>query len=63
MEIINVWVKSAPIVTFAKKIDKNKFNDRKKLSVVFDKAMSNMYENTIFSTLPCEMVEIHNITS
>jgi hypothetical protein len=39
------------IVPFAKKkIDKNKFNDRKKLSVVlFDRAMSNVYENIIFS--------------
>ena len=46
-----------------KKIDKNKFNDRKKLSVVFDRAMSNVYENNIFPTLPCDMVEIHNITS
>ncbi len=46
-----------------KKIDKNKFNDRKKLSVVFDRAMSNVYENNIFPTLPCDMVENHNITS
>jgi hypothetical protein len=46
-----------------KKIHKNKFNDRKKLSVVFDRVMSNMYENTIFPTLPCDMVRIHNITS
>jgi hypothetical protein len=56
-------VKSAPIVPFKKKIDENKFNDRKKLSVVFDRAMSNMYENNIFPTLTCDMVEIHNITS
>ena len=46
-----------------KKIDKNKFNDRKKLSVAFDRAMSNVYENTIFPTLLCEIAEIHNITS
>ncbi len=45
------------------KIDKNKFNDRGKLSVVFDRAMSNVYENTIFPTLLCDMVEIHNITA
>jgi hypothetical protein len=35
----------------------------KKLSVVFDRAMSNVYKNKIFPTLPCDMVEIHNITS
>ncbi len=46
-----------------KKIDKNKFNDRRKLSVAFDRAMSNVYENSIFPTLPCDMVEIHNIIS
>jgi hypothetical protein len=46
-----------------KKIDKNKFHDREKLSVVFDRAMSNVYENTIFPTLLCDMVEIHDITS
>jgi hypothetical protein len=56
-------VKSAPFVPFAKKINKNKFNDSKKVSVVLDRAMSNMYENTIFPTLSCDMVEIHNITS
>jgi hypothetical protein len=54
---------SAPMVPFAKKIDKNKSNDRKKLSVVFDRAMSNVYENIIFPAPPCDMVEIHNITS
>jgi hypothetical protein len=56
-------VKCAPIVPFEKKIDKNKFNDKKKLSVVFDRAISNVYKNTIFLTLPCGMVKIHNITS
>jgi len=39
-----------PIVPFAKKFNKNKFNDRKKLSVVFDRAMSNVYENNILIT-------------
>jgi hypothetical protein len=34
------------------KINKNKVNDRKKkLSVVFDGAMSNAYENSIFATV------------
>ncbi len=46
-----------------KKIGKNKFSDRRKLSVVFDRAMSSVYENNIFPTLPYDMVEIHNITS
>jgi hypothetical protein len=46
-----------------KEIDKNKFNDRKKLIVEFDRVMSNMYENNIFPKLPCDMVEIHDITS
>jgi hypothetical protein len=36
---------------------------KKKLSVVFDTAMSNVYENNIFPTLPCDMVDIHNIIS
>jgi hypothetical protein len=31
-----------------KKIDKNKFNGRKKLSVVFDRPMSNVYEKKYF---------------
>jgi hypothetical protein len=60
---ITIWEKSALIVPFAKRIDKNQSNDRKKLYVVFDRAMSNVYENNIFSTLPYDMVEIHNITS
>lgn len=30
--------------------DKNKFNDRKKSSIVFDRAMSNVYENNVFPT-------------
>ncbi len=46
-----------------KKIDKNKFHYREKLSVVFDRAMSTVYENTIFPTLLCDIVEIHNIIS
>jgi len=46
-----------------KKIGKNKFIDRKKLSVVFDRVISNVYENNIFPTLSCNMVEIHDITS
>jgi hypothetical protein len=46
-----------------KKIGKNKFSDRGKLSVVFDRAMSSVYENNIFPTLPYDMVEIHNTTS
>jgi hypothetical protein len=33
----------------------------KKLSVVFDRAMSNVYENDIFPTFPCDMVDIHGI--
>jgi hypothetical protein len=35
----------------------------KKLSVVFDRALSNVYENNIFPTLTRDMVEIHNRTS
>jgi hypothetical protein len=35
-----------------KRIDKNKFNNKRKLSVVFDRAMSNVHENNIFLTLP-----------
>jgi hypothetical protein len=46
-----------------KKIDKNKFHIRKKVSVVFDRAMSNVYENNVFPTLPYATVEIHTITS
>ncbi len=46
-----------------KKIDKNKFNGRKKLSVVFDRPMSNVYEKNIFPTLPCAAVEIHENTA
>jgi hypothetical protein len=46
-----------------KKIEKNKFNDKKKLSALVDRAMSIVYENDIFPTLSCDMVEIHNITS
>jgi len=42
-----------------KKVDKNKCNDRKGLSVVFDRAISNVYENNIFLALPCDMMEIH----
>jgi hypothetical protein len=53
----------APFVPFAKTIDKNKFNIRKKVSVVFDRAMLNVYENNIFPTLPYTTVEIHTITS
>jgi hypothetical protein len=44
-----------------KKKSKKKFNDKKKLSVVFDRAMSNVYENNIFPTLPCYTVEIHDV--
>ncbi len=44
-----------------KKIDKNKFNDKKELSVIFDRAMSNVYKNNIFPTLPCDMMEWHDI--
>jgi hypothetical protein len=46
-----------------KKIEKNKFNDKKKLSAVVDRAMSVVYENDIFPTLPYDMVDIHSITS
>jgi hypothetical protein len=35
----------------------------KKLSVVFDRTMPNVYKNNIFPRLPCDMVEIYNITS
>jgi hypothetical protein len=44
-------------------IEKNKFNDKKKLSAVVDRAMSIVYENDIFPTLPCNMGDTHNITS
>jgi hypothetical protein len=39
-----------------KKSDKNKFNDKKKLSVAFDRAMPDVYENNIFPTLPFAVV-------
>jgi hypothetical protein len=45
-----------------KKIGKNKVSDKGKLSVVFDTAMSNMYKNNIFPTLPCGIVEIHDLS-
>jgi hypothetical protein len=45
----------------AKKIERNKLNDKEKVTVVFNGAMSNMYKNNIFPTLPCTLVEIHNI--
>jgi hypothetical protein len=44
------------------KIDKNKFNNKRKLSVVFYRTMSNVYENNIFPTLLCVVVEIQEIT-
>ena len=57
-------MKSAPIVPFAKKkLIKINLTIGKKLSIIFDKAMSNVYENTIFPTLLYGMVKIHNITS
>jgi hypothetical protein len=43
-----------------KKIDENLYKDRKKLSLEFDRAMLNVHKNNIFSTLPCDMVEIHS---
>ena len=46
-----------------KKIEKNKFNDKGKISVAFNRAMSNMYRNNIFPTLPGAVVEIHHITA
>ena len=46
---------------FEKKIDRNKFNNKGKLSVVFDRAIPNVYENNIFPTLPCAMAEIREI--
>jgi hypothetical protein len=45
-----------------KKIGKNKFSDKGKLSVVFDRAMSSVYENNIFPTLPYGVVEIHDLS-
>ncbi len=39
---------SPAIVPFEKKIEQNKFNNKRKLSVVFDRAMSNVYENNNF---------------
>jgi hypothetical protein len=46
-----------------KKSMKLNFMMGEKLNVVFDRAMSNVYENTIFPTLLYDMVEIHNINS
>ena len=34
------------------RLQKIQFNDRKKVSVVLDRAMSNVYENTIFLHFP-----------
>ena len=43
-----------------KEIDKNKFNNKRKLNVVFDRAMSNVYINIIFSpTISCVVIEIY----
>ncbi len=42
---------------------KNKFNARTKLSLAFDRSVLNMYKNNIFPTLPCVVVEIHDITA
>jgi len=54
-------MKNIIIVPFEKTIDKDKFNNKRKLSVVFDRAMSNVYKNNIFLILPCVVVEIHDI--
>jgi hypothetical protein len=51
------------ICTVHEKKSIKKFNNSKKRSVLFDRAMSNVYENNIFPTLSGDMVEIHNITS
>jgi hypothetical protein len=42
-----------------KKIEKNKFFDRKKLSVAFDRAMLIVHENDIFPRLSFPVLEIH----
>jgi hypothetical protein len=46
-----------------KKSIKINFMIGKKRSVIFDRAMSNVYENNIFPTLPCVVVDIHDINS
>jgi hypothetical protein len=46
-----------------KKIAKNKFNDNGQASVVISRAVSNMYKNNIFPTLPGAVVEIHDFTA
>ena len=50
-----------PIGPFEKKIEKNKFHNKNKLSVVFNRVLSIVYENDIFPTFPCGTVEIHHI--
>ncbi len=42
-----------------KKSKKNKVSGYKKLSAVFDRAMLTVFENHIFPTLSCVVVEIH----
>ncbi len=53
-------MKSAPIGSFVKnKSIKDKFNNKRKLSIVFDKTMSNLYETNAFPTIPYAVIEIH----
>jgi hypothetical protein len=52
-----------PLYRSQKRIDKNKSDERKKFRVRFDRVMSNVYENNIFFTVPCAVVEIHDINS
>ncbi len=52
-------MKNVPIVPIE---EKNKFNNTRKLTVGFDRAMSNIYKNNIFPTLPYAVVEIRDIT-
>ncbi len=50
-------MKNTVIIPFEKK----KFDNKRKLGVVFDRTMSNIYENNIFPTLLCAVVKIDDI--
>ena len=53
-------MKGTPIVPF-EKIEKNIFHNKNKVSVVFNRVMSIVYENDIFPIFPYGTVEIHHI--
>ncbi len=53
--------KSTLIVRFMKNLSQNKFNNRKKFIIVFDRAMSNTYGNLFPTTVPCDLAEIDTV--